>query len=119
EMHIVSVDDALVRDDVLVAAVKGVDGTALRAANADLAPADAEVHGDLALLPIIRCAEPAGLDLRVSEGGEYARRRHRIGPLDDETGVDDGSLAHRSLLRFGVRVWLSARVVLWHGKKGA
>src|SRR5262249_1393837 len=58
EMHVVGDDDALVRDDIVVERVVGMDGAALRAATRQLTAADAEVERMLVRPPFFRTVEP-------------------------------------------------------------
>jgi hypothetical protein len=97
EMHVVGIDDALVRHDVLIDAREGVHRTALRAAARGLTPADAEVEFARPLLPFGRPLEPLRLGGGIGEGLEDARRRHREAALDHEGRVL-GRVGHVGLL---------------------
>src|SRR5262245_10198985 len=63
--HLIAVDNALVRHDVLVEGVKVVDWATLRTATACLAPANPKVDLVNVGTPLLRAAKPTCLDLRL------------------------------------------------------
>ena len=66
-MHVVGVHDALVRHDVAVHGVEGMDHTAKRSDAEALDPADSEVELVLCLAPLLGTDEPAGLGHRSAQ----------------------------------------------------
>ena len=96
-VHLVGVDDPLVRHDVVVAGVVAVGRAESIVAEA-LPAAGPEVElGDAGLA--VGGFEAAGvapgvLGLGRGERGEHPRRRGRVGALDREGVVDDGTRSH-------------------------
>src|SRR5665213_2951856 len=98
-LHVVGVDDAFVRNDVLIERAERDLQAVLHLADADLATADAELHAGFLLYParVRRRPEPPGLGLGIGEGTKHACRRCRIDAVEDEGGVGDGASSHRFL----------------------
>src|SRR5256885_6068360 len=89
--HVVGVDDALGRDDVLVERLIAVGAAIRRSALAVFPPADAEVELEMR----IGADEPARLGLRIGPGRECSLGRRLVLALDDKRGVLHRSSAHR------------------------
>ena len=91
-MHRVTVDDALIGNDVVVDRVEGGDDAAFPAALGALGAADAEVHAALDLGPLARrSAEPLGLRLAVGQRPPDPLDRGVVSALHREDAVRDGA----------------------------
>src|SRR5215217_2677152 len=91
QAHVVGVDDALGRNDVLVERLVAVGLAIRRGAPAAFPPADAEVE----LETCLGVDEPACLGLRIGPRRECTLGRHLVPALDDKGGVLHRSSAHR------------------------
>src|SRR4051812_20543502 len=103
DVHVVSIDDALVWNDVEIERVESVGRAALGAAPQHLATADAEVEFPLLGQPFTRSAEPFGLALEVGEGRKHALGRGFVVALDEKGGVNHAAVfddAHAHFLGF-------------------
>src|SRR5436190_9918152 len=93
EVHVVGVDDAFVRHDVLVPAFEGMDRSAFRTAAVALAPAHPKVEFAFAALPFVWTRKPARLGRRIGKSLENLRRRSVEYAFDDKRGVMGGPSA--------------------------
>src|SRR5688572_8965438 len=94
QAHVVAIDDAPVRHDVVIDRVESRYDAAALAPAQTLRAADAEVDRPLEQVPIGRPHEPARLDRRIGPGPEYPGRRGVIDTFECEGAVGGGSFGH-------------------------
>src|SRR5579862_7117326 len=94
EVHIVDIDDAFIRNDVVEARRVERFETAWKTSVQDLATARSEVDGTFDQFPFIRADEPTLLYLDIRPGREHAFGRGRVDPFDRERAMGDGLVGH-------------------------
>lgn len=94
QVHVVGIDDAPVRDDVVI--VRGEDGVlaGAEAAVQHFDAADAEVELPAQQGPALRAVEPAGLLLDVGPGAVDPFDGGGVEAFDGEAAVGDGGGIH-------------------------